>query len=1023
MVYMTNLLERKKRMSDTPKKPPLALRNLPIEKELQKSERPLMSRSTDRIMELSERFGKIVKQKHGKSVKGGKENIELRSNESRRVLREIPVNPIKKEYKRSLKPNNNLLDTLLRRAGKNNIKEPYDTHVYQVFNREKVIEIPQAKSIYMNAMKELNKMFMRQKQSVKVFGENTLFTPILLQALTKKFESTRWLQLYLIKILHKKLLVGHVKELMKLGDKYNEARIEYKYIHRKLVKEKAKQHKESKTIRPFLCGKANNKYVKPKEPIIDHIDMQELSLKASIAHDKLEKLRLKLAFDLIRFEYLIKRERDTYLSLILNNEAKAIYHFFMGALMHYTKVRKEKNELIELIRGKISDVLMQHVLFAWRDYRGIKNDRLEKLSLGIQRCNERLLYRSLKAFVLNKMMKGRLRLLKKTVNEYGRIRLIDKGFYLLQYFVRYRVQLRKKIRNEIEVVNRIQLEHDYKSKIKEHKVSVLSRAEDVLKRKFKLIRERRRIVPKLAHRTHKTYKAISRVEYSKLAKYRDKVKRKSINSLNNTLNVGRLREHAMAMWMNMKNIKEGKTHRDLMKYRVFTTWRGESALSVIQKDIETIRGLLMCKRFLRLLLGNLRANKDKQREAQKEYELKLEYNIIKKWREITKTERAKREERLYLSLLQRYFNKLKKFIPLRVQRVNNKIKAVRHFQTKVKHKYLEQLMKQVNYRKKVLTYKLEVITRHLFLKWRNKRTIRNTLRRVFRDSMLFYNERKKAAVKDCLKTKFKKWREVTIDSPEAVYERKLYLPAKRRYRSFLLTRILNHWKQLLKTNKAVNSIIKIFYDKIFRRYYNRWIKATENHLKKVIVIKTRYANRLRVKSFGYLKREYIIIKLAKLFRLQKIMQSWFNQVKREHYIEPIKYHNTVIKHKVFIALRNNLKYKLIKKRNELIGNEIEYIHKQRLKDNCLNILLEYKLSKEKKRLIMKTVNEFHEICLLRKSFVGIARNAEKQKLRHIQLVKALNHYKKVKERREELKRIISNFNKCEYGLSHVLLLS
>ena len=61
-----------------------------------------------------------------------------------------------------------------------------------------------------------------------------------------------------------------------------------------------------------------------------------------------------MAFEVIRFRYLIGRERKSYLDLIITNANKAVYHFFLGAWIHYVKIRREKRELVGLANAKVN---------------------------------------------------------------------------------------------------------------------------------------------------------------------------------------------------------------------------------------------------------------------------------------------------------------------------------------------------------------------------------------------------------------------------------------------------------------------------------------------------------------------------------------------------------------------------------------------------------------------------------------------------------------------------------------------
>ena len=175
--------------------PSLILRNLPSQiqrvKGLQTTEIS-KSHSTDRVMELSERFGKIVKQKRRNSFE--KEN---KRNDSGIILRQTPRCMQKWEFKKPpIERKVEDANRLLRKIGKYKIQDPYEDAVHKILRKgrrefDMVEDKTQGTSAYATTMKELNGTLIKQRQSAKVFANDTLFTPILLQSLCQKFEACK----------------------------------------------------------------------------------------------------------------------------------------------------------------------------------------------------------------------------------------------------------------------------------------------------------------------------------------------------------------------------------------------------------------------------------------------------------------------------------------------------------------------------------------------------------------------------------------------------------------------------------------------------------------------------------------------------------------------------------------------------------------------------------------------------------------------------------------------------------------
>eukprot|EP00826_Nyctotherus_ovalis_P012365 TRINITY_DN13264_c0_g3_i1.p1 TRINITY_DN13264_c0_g3~~TRINITY_DN13264_c0_g3_i1.p1 ORF type:complete len:174 (-),score=35.73 TRINITY_DN13264_c0_g3_i1:20-541(-) len=148
---------------------------------------------------------------------------------------------------------------------------------------------------------------------------------------------------------------------------------------------------------------------------------------------------------------------------------------------------------------------------------------------------------------------------------------------------------------------------------------------------------------------------------------------------------------------------------------------------------------------MKSLLANAKLTKNKEREVRKEGELKLQYLVLKQWSDYTKIQATEREKQLVQFLKHRHLNKWKLLIKMKTYKLNNKIRAVKHFQAKVKKAYLKQLFQLSSYEKIILGLNL-VAARKFFNKWQKKRTTRHFLRKVFRDSALFYKERRKAVL-------------------------------------------------------------------------------------------------------------------------------------------------------------------------------------------------------------------------------------------------------------------------------------
>eukprot|EP01022_Parablepharisma_sp_SALTPOND_P009669 TRINITY_DN139_c1_g1_i1.p1 TRINITY_DN139_c1_g1~~TRINITY_DN139_c1_g1_i1.p1 ORF type:complete len:1175 (-),score=122.48 TRINITY_DN139_c1_g1_i1:274-3798(-) len=1072
MVYMTNLLERRQGYKSRPppkrmpaprsmspqvyQKPPLyqfpslSLGNLRgLKRQKGHSSEPakkedtnlrLAHHSTDRIMAFSERFGKIIKQSRRDSSK------QALKKGAGSIVRQSPKNIIQIKEP----PRISLVDQkylLLQKAGKGSLIEPYDRFIYQILSKGKedfdqAGERIKGKSIYANAMKELNSTLIKQRQSAKTFGEETLFTPVFLRSLCKKLDDTRWLQLYLIKILYKKPLLGRIKDLFALRIKLENAKIEYKAAFKKYIKEKFRlkklQEKTKPTAKPFLCGTATSKSIRrpPKKALgekVEQVNIEELKLKASMVHDKIEKFQTKLSFEVLRFESLVKNERETYLNLVLSNANKALYHFFMGAWFHYVKVKREKRELVDLAKAKVERVLLTNIVLSWRKLKPVRDERREKLEIARERIREKKARKTLKALSLYSAMKRRQEFLNSIVEEYNERRLKAKSMYLWRYYVIYNVQVKKRARSlvkkegqQVPRADRMVLEKEFRKKIAKAKDQVLSKAKITLQNEYKVekvvcVKEVKKTEQKKVEQTatEKVHAALFRYQTwgREIRKPREHLR--LVMPIQVMPNIELVRKHAKSVLRYIREdnlVQRPKESVTLWKKsRIFAKWKRGYSLKVLEEDLEILRALVSWKRFLSELKECVLHSKDREREAQNEHYLKLGYRVFQRWRKHFSEEKAANERKILLFRLRMALHGWKKYVSLKICRFNKMKKANAYFDKMVKHAFIQKLQKITKDKSNCRKYR----QRSVFLRWHRKQQNRRLLKRVFKSAVTSYIQRRKAERRRILKGKFQKWKAATIDSPEVLKEREKLSLAKLYYSTHSLTTKFTKWKKLAKTQKALKIIATSIHERVLRPAYTKWITLTENYLEGVLHIRQSRAKSLLMKGFATLKRDFLFNKLAKLFCQRKIMQEWLNYTKDGRFNEPMKHYSEILKRKTFVGFRLALKEKLERQKANIIGNEVKIRHKLKVKKAALISMAEYSMQRKKKDIIMQTVGEFRGICLLRKSMLGLLRNAENKRKKRISINKALAHFEKVRKNKEEIKRMINEFSRSEYGLTKV----
>ncbi len=481
------IVKQQKRTSARSTEPrrPLTEEDMMLPPEERRRQREARPHSTDRVLAISERFGKIVKnQSRGSSQRRGKENsvqakntavapvpvpsskpaglIIRQKSKPSTVRATSPITSPQSRIMPTISDNKHThLERLLARRAKTGVADPLGRFVWQTLARGKAEfegAAENSRGIYTVAMRELNNTMIKQRQSAHQFGEETMFCPELLLSLRGKVDEDRWFQLYLIKILYKKPLISKIKylqfsrsgrEIFVLQEKLAGARTEHKSLLKKFVKlqqmllrrAKAPTVKSSK---PFLCGApraVTPAHRRPEErsspPRDDQQTVQDLQLRQMMCRDKVEKLEMKLAFEVIRLQYLISRERKSYLDLVLGNADKAGRHFFLGSWLHYVKIRREKRELVELARGRLAEVLSRAMLLAWRSAKRVIAERHATEEIVLEKMlqfRKKSVFRSLHHW---KLLSRRKKLLAATSSLLARRTLAAKSLHDWQYEARY----------------------------------------------------------------------------------------------------------------------------------------------------------------------------------------------------------------------------------------------------------------------------------------------------------------------------------------------------------------------------------------------------------------------------------------------------------------------------------------------------------------------------------------------------------------------------------------------------------
>ena len=997
MIHMTNTLTSQQKSKSPSKRkkrayygsPSISIHNLPLQK---LEERPRMVNQTDKVMQLSERFGKIIKQKPNESVTKENISIDIDTRSKHTLIKSMEIIP--SSYIKA--------EMLFRKMNKKMIKDSYNTFIYKIF--EEGENNGRVDSVYTLAAKELNNTMIKQRQTVRVFAGSTVFEPSLLNSLIQRVESTRWIQLFLIKILYKKSLIGKIKELLLLRNRLNKGKKELRTLYKQLIN---KNQYKSESLTPFLCGRANAKQMEKNITLnrSNEAGVEDLKFQIFITSDKIEKLYLKLAFKLLKFEYLIAIERSTYLDLIIQNANKALFHLCLGVIINYSKIRKEKKEIVRIVKERLELNIKNRLFFEWKNMKLFEIKREEKVALMQHKVNKRLCSTCIKSFIKFKSIKKQKVLLNKAIEEYKTMCLIAKSFYLLEYFTVHAIQLRKGLKetkNSMSIMNRINLERICKTKIEQTKDQLLMKVRNQIKSTYSS--KTRRLAYNTNMKTDIELVHIKLFEYQ----YSNYYYIKALNT--EVIDINKVRQHAKqiinCIRKNITNkIRVKKSYEQKIKNKALIIWRIERLLTILHKDITNIKLLYISKKFLYILHEKYTFEKSREREAQKEYEVKLTYNILEKWKDYTIREGKKDNEKMLVFKKQQYFRSWRRLALKKAIEVTEELIAVKHRKDKLKAIYINKLKKIIRNKKKGKSFYINKLTNRMFRRW----NVRMKQKKVLAAILSIYNRKKREEDHKHLHKSYNHWNNITTMAAKDKVKWAAYMRIRDRNRQYIVLNVIRYWNKQAKIHKVLNDMCEMIYNRSLRPRYNKWVKATEWQLERLVTFRTQYARKLLTKAFYILKREYCLNKLAKLLKLQYIMKSWLKYADRRRVIEPAKYHNNVLKHKVFIVLN-----RIMRKKRKI--RELGAKYKYNMKRRVFVLIVDYATNKKRKRIVNETVKEFNDICLMRKGFVGIVQNLEKKRSKYRNEEKALTHLKNVRRNKEKSKKIIEEFNQNTLGI-------
>jgi len=1041
---------------------------------VQKSEK---QSSTDRIMAFSERFGKIHKQ--------GSKSKSPRMKENSGDYRQIPQKvigaivkqkqnvekfpePVKFPYYLTDYSKQNHPEILLSKMGKNHLKEPLDNYIYEIFNKtqtefENLANEISAKPIYSNIMKELNNTMIKQRQSAKNFGETTIFNPSFLLSLCKKLEDQRWLQLYLARILYKKPMIAKIRNLFNLAEKYKNAKNEYKELFCELIREKQKFSIRKNSIKtdlknkPFLCGKVktslknkkNMEKIAIKSPIKKCEDLiEDLNLKVNMVNDKVEKLSMKLSFEILKFERDISLERKTYLELIVQNANKSIYHFFMGAWIHYKKIKREKRELISLAQSRISLLKTRNILYGWKNVKINRLRRLEIMEMAKSLREMKYCKNTLKILENYRKMKKRKRFLIKTANSCENIRLMSKSIYFWNYETQYNKTLKEKVKLKLQKspiklaenysTNRIQMQNEILQKIHQNTHNLLAKSKSeisenypkiTLFNKLKPLRNQEKAIifkntSNLQSSTVKIHEKLLKFQTKNLQILENEEKLKSpiklifpTNFINSEKNI---KKHAkMAIDSLRKNIILSQENSQNLLKIIFIHWKISILIKAIQTDIKKLSYLRISKELLQKLRENHIFLQDRENELYSEYYLKKSYILFKNWRKWFIQHKLQNVEKVYKFRIKKIIQKWKNSIIYLKKLRQNSAKITEEIAKIYKKSYISYLRKSIILKNKSCKYQKSNILHKFIKKWNSKAKIRILLRKVFKNGLIKQIQKRKNERKYRLDKAYHKLKFIAIDSSEAKLDKQNLLKSTEFYNKNLIKPILRKWLKLSKYSKNIRNIIKYALRNNIKPIFINWIKITEKYLESILKIRLKQAQNLKNLAFSVLKRKYLIGKMANLCFIRKILIKWKKAVKLNQFGPPLEKYAEKIKQKVMIGFRIYLRRKLEKQKEEIIKNELIQRKNIKLTKKSLAVLMEYSINHKKKKIMLQTINEFHYICLMRKTVVSLMRNIEQKRQKRIKMQKAISHYEKIKEKREEIKKMLYDFSKSEYGLTRV----
>eukprot|EP01022_Parablepharisma_sp_SALTPOND_P002589 TRINITY_DN1105_c0_g1_i1.p1 TRINITY_DN1105_c0_g1~~TRINITY_DN1105_c0_g1_i1.p1 ORF type:complete len:743 (+),score=57.11 TRINITY_DN1105_c0_g1_i1:1381-3609(+) len=384
----------------------------------------------------------------------------------------------------------------------------------------------------------------------------------------------------------------------------------------------------------------------------------------------------------------------------------------------------------------------------------------------------------------------------------------------------------------------------------------------------------------------------------------------------------------------------------------FTQWKMSFLIKWIVSDFRLIRCYRYAHSFFGQLKADLHSEKQRQKQVEKEYEMRYMCQILRGWKIWARQMKFTNEKKMRHFREQWYFRKWKKYIVKTANKLIAIIKASEHYQRRVKRMFIFTLLKLTSESATAKSLYRTRMGREYLGRWMGLFKRRSLLRKIVQ--IKEKQEAKKYAAQYLLLQRvIKKWRDEARKWTGKKNRRIRLLAADNFRNGILVSKYYFLWKGRTGVSIGGKLLSALLLNRSVRPRFEHWrVQSKESHIL-LNEYKTARQSLTLYQCFTAWKQESIDSKLSKIFRMKLSLRGWWLLTSERRIALPYGRYEAILKQKCLRILKMNRANGWKTRRANIIYKEMSKLHERKLKKLALISLLE-NVMKEKKQQYLPT---------------------------------------------------------------------